>query len=140
MNNKGVLFAIVLSSVACPVVAKDTATGQVEISDGDTLRIANIRVRLQGVDAPEMDMAGGSAAKNRLADIVGQQTIRCELTGERNRDRFIAVCYLPDGSDIGAELIRRGAALDCAPFSKGRYASLETVEAKATLARASYCQ
>lgn len=140
MNLKEFLVAIAFTAAAGPLFAGDTASGKVEVSDGDTLRIANIRVRLQGVDAPELDMAGGSVAKSTLIDVVGQQTIKCELTGERNRDRFIAICYLPDGTDIGGELIRRGAALDCRAFSKGRYAPLETEEAKATLVRASYCE
>jgi len=56
--------------------------------------------------------------------IVGDKIVRCELNGERSHERLIGVCLLPDGTDIGAEIIRRGPALDCPHFSGSKYRAL----------------
>jgi endonuclease YncB( thermonuclease family) len=45
--------------------------------------------------------------------------------GERSYERLVGVCFLPNGTDIGAEIIRRGLALDCQRWSFGRYRALE---------------
>jgi hypothetical protein len=38
---------------------------------------------------------------------------------------LVGVCFLPDGTDIGGEIIRRGLALDCSHFSGSKYRTLE---------------
>ena len=55
-----------------------------------------------------------------MCRIVGNNEVLCELNGERSYERVVGVCFLPDGTDIGAEIIRRGVALDCAHWSFGR--------------------
>lgn len=45
--------------------------------------------------------------------------------GETSHDRLVGTCYLSDGTDIGAELIKQGLALDYTPFSGGKYKHLE---------------
>ena len=46
------------------------------------------------------------------------------MNSEKTHRREVGVCFLPDGRDIGAELIKHGLALDCAHFSHGRYRAL----------------
>lgn len=43
----------------------------------------------------------------------------------RSYDRLIGTCYLSEGQDIGAELIKRGLALDGCIFCEGKYRHLE---------------
>jgi len=99
--------------------------GRAWVIDGDTIKIGQTKIRLAGIDAPELDDPYGQQSKWAMVAICKGQEIRAELTGERSYDRFVATCYLPDGSDIGAELIRRGLALDGGWYSKGKYRSLE---------------
>jgi len=51
----------------------------------------------------------------------------------------VGTCYLPDGTDIGAEIIRRGLALDCQRFSYGRYRQLEPEGMRGIIRQAPYC-
>ena len=111
-------------------------SGPVRVIDGDTIVLtnSNTHVRLNGVDAPEVvhprheyDDPFGPEARDEMRRIVGAATVRCELNGERSYERVVAVCYLPDGTDIGAEIIKRGLALDCAHYSHSRYRVLENL-------------
>ena len=58
--------------------------------------------------------------------------------GETSYDRIVATCFLPDGTDLGGEMIRLGMALDLPKFSGGKYQHLETDEARRTLKRRPY--
>ncbi|HSM41584.1 MAG TPA: thermonuclease family protein [Afifellaceae bacterium] len=99
--------------------------GRCYVIDGDTIVISRTKVRLAGIDAPELDQPWGQKAKWTMVEICKGQTITAKLTGERSYDRLIGTCYLPDGRDIGAELIKRGLALDGGIFSEGKYRHLE---------------
>jgi endonuclease YncB( thermonuclease family) len=104
------------------------------VIDGDTIVLTdtNTHIRLNGVDAPEVVHPGydhddpfGPEARDEMRRIVGDKIVRCELNGERSYERLVGVCFLPDGTDIGAEIIRRGLALDCPHFSGSKYRTLE---------------
>ena len=69
--------------------------------------------------APARADAFGPEARAEMRRIIGDQVVRCELNGERSYERWVGVCHLPDGTDIGAEIIHRGLALDCARWSLG---------------------
>ena len=71
--------------------------------------------------------------------IVAGQRLRCELTGEKTHDRKVGVCYLDDGTDIGAAIITEGLARDCPRFSGGRYEIYETEKSR-TLPFPGYCR
>ena len=75
-----------------------------------------------------------------MRSIVGDAIVRCELNGERSYERLVGICYLPDGTDIGAEIIRRGLALDCVRWSFGRYRALEPDGIRDVLYQQRYCR
>jgi endonuclease YncB( thermonuclease family) len=102
-----------------------TLSGKAWVIDGDTIVIGTTKVRLAGIDAPELDQPFGRKSKWAMVDICKGQVITAELTGEWSHDRLVGTCYLPDGRDIGGELVRRGLALDWPTFSGGRYRHLE---------------
>ncbi len=99
--------------------------GKCHVIDGDTIIIKRTKIRLAGIDAPELDKPWGQKSKWEMVNICKGQEITAELTGETSHDRLVGICYLPDGRDIGAELIAKGLALDWARFSGGRYRHLE---------------
>jgi micrococcal nuclease len=77
-------------------------------------------IRLSGLAAPKGDEPGSAAATVAMVELVKGGTLRCELNGERTRDRCAGVCYL-DGDDINEVMVHCGLARDCARFSGGRY-------------------
>lgn len=88
------------------------------VVDGDTFRIRydgdETSIRLAGIDAPELRKLGGLEARAGLVELVGGKTIRIEFTGDRKRDSFgRLLCRVWVGDlDVGAELIRRGLAVE----------------------------
>ena len=107
--------------------------GRAYIIDGDTIVVDKIKVRLAGIDAPELDQPWGQKSKWAMVKLCKGQTIRVELTGETSYDRLVGTCYLPDGRDIGEEIVKQGLALDGGHFSKGKYQHLEHPEIRRKL-------
>ena len=99
--------------------------GRAHVIDGDTVVIRGTKIRLAGIDAPELDQPYGNKAKWAMVEICRDQVVAAHPTGDMSHDRIVATCHLSDGTDIGAELSRRGLALDWPLFSGGRYRHLE---------------
>lgn len=106
---------------------------------------APARVRLTGSTLPERgqictDAADkrflcGSRAAAELAAILGRNPrVSCRQTGWDRWRRVIAICRL-GVLDLGAEMVRRGWALDFTRYSRGRYEAQEEAarDAKAGL-------
>ena len=117
--------AVLAVAVAAPSAAQ-TVTGRASVTDGDTLEIRDVDIRLHGIDAPESAqtcIAGGQRwpcgrrSANALAAKIDRGTVRCE---GRDRDRYgrlIAVCYA-GGTDLNAWLVRNGWALAYRRYSR----------------------
>jgi endonuclease YncB( thermonuclease family) len=56
--------------------------------------------------------------------------LACTMDGSKTDNRCVAVCWLPNGHDIGARVIAAGLARDCPRYSQGRYASVETARSR----------
>lgn len=117
--------AIPLHRPPPPVPASHQLKGKAYIIDGDTIVVDKVKVRLAGIDAPELDQPWGQKSKWEMVNICKGKVIRVDLTGETSYDRLVGTCYLPDGRDIGAEIIKAGLALDGGHYSKGKYRHLE---------------
>ena len=85
----------------------------IEVNSGDVLTIFNlnrpVRVKLLGVDAPEMNQAFGDVAKKHLADLVLDKSVLVEYSGIA-ADSSLSGRVLLNNADIGAQMIRDGAA------------------------------
>ncbi len=114
--------------------------GRAWVIDGGTIAIQRTKIRLAGIDAPEIDMPWGRNSKWAMVNICRGQIITAKLTGERSGDRLIATCYLADGRDIGAELVKRGLALDLPRFSNGLYRPFEPAGARQKLHSATFAR
>ena len=110
------LFVFVCAFL-CTIVADVNAASLfgkvIEVHSGDVITIVNlnrpVRVRLLGVDAPEMDQAFGDVAKKHLAYLVSDKSVLVEYAGIAG-DHSLNGRVLLDGADIGAQMIRDGAA------------------------------
>lgn len=116
----------------------DVIEGPARVIDGDTIEVDNVRVRLNGVAAPERNEPGGTEATEAMRHILDGHTARCSLTGEKTYNRQVGTCWV-GATDVGAALIASGNARDCARYSAGRYAALEAKEARA-LPLPRYCR
>jgi endonuclease YncB( thermonuclease family) len=103
------------------------------VVDGDTIKINNTQIRLFGVDAPELNHPYGKKAKWALHALCKDQIVRAVVTDEDTHGRTVAHCYLPDGRDLSAEMVRQGLAIDWHKFSGGKYRNLETLDARKKL-------
>ena len=85
----------------------------IEVNSGDVITVFNlnrpVRVKLLGVDAPEMDQAFGDVAKKHLSDLVYDKSVLVEYSGI-SADGSLAGRVLLNSTDIGAQMIRDGAA------------------------------
>lgn len=120
-------------TTAQPVVETVCLSGPAYVIDGDSLVICRTQVRLFGVDAPEIDHPYGKKAKWALVSLCKGRTVRAEVTERDAYGRTVARCFLPDGRDLSAEMVKLGLALDWAKFSGGVYRHMETPEARRKL-------
>ncbi|PST21861.1 thermonuclease family protein [Mesorhizobium plurifarium] len=93
--------------------------GLASASDGDSLRIDGRRIRIEGIDAPEIGQMCrrgedvwdcGAQARQRLADLVAGAMIVCRLHGHDRYGRELGVCAA-DGTDLGREMVLSGHAV-----------------------------
>ncbi len=104
--------------------------------DGDTIVIRNTKIRLAGIDAPELDHPWGKKSKFALINLCKGQVVTAIIKDELSYDRIVAKCYLPDGTDLAGALVKQGLALDWPKFSSGEYRHLEPPDARSKLWRA----
>ncbi len=100
-------------------------SGSAWITDGDTITIQKTQIRLFGIDAPELTHPYGQKAKWALHKLCKGQTIRAEVTDVDHHGRTVAKCYLPDGRDLSAEMVKIGLAIDWPKYSGRKYTHLE---------------
>ena len=98
-----------------------------KVSDGDSLRSGNLRIRLFGIDAPELrqkcaDQNGvlwscGAAARQQLNDLIGtSKDLQCNLRDVDRYGRLVMQCF-SGSTDLGAAMVRSGHALAYRDFS-----------------------
>ncbi|WCR11497.1 thermonuclease family protein [Paracoccus stylophorae] len=98
--------------------------GQVtRVVDGDTFWISGerTRIRVWGLDAPEIGRTGGSAATAQLAGLVSGRSVQCRMRDVDRYGRIVGQCWLPDGRDIAAAMIASGTAREYCRFSGNYY-------------------
>ena len=124
-------------ALAGPIQA-ETLTGVASVIDGDTLEIHGVRMRLEGIDAPESSQLCyderntpwrcGQAAARALDEFIIRKTVQCETHSKDRYGRYIATCYL-GSTDLNAALVASGLAVAYRKYSK-RYV-LEEESARA---------
>ena len=94
-------------------------TGKPRVVDGDTIHINQTKIRLHGIDAPEMkqtcrtskgkEQMCGVLAKQALERLVRGQDVTCKGDTRDRYKRLIAVCYVGP-LDINEQMLRQGWA------------------------------
>lgn len=108
------LMLFVTGSAAWAVTERYTAR-VTRVHDGDTVWVQPLaggpyrKLRLLGIDAPEICQAGGEAARDALAGRILRQVVRVEQHGADTYGRGLARIER-DGLDLNTWLLERGHA------------------------------
>ncbi len=112
--------------------------GVLRVVDGDSIVLGEVRVRLEGIDAPEttqtcgLRFAGhwrcGEAATHQLIKLIGNQPVHCEDQGLDKYGRTLGRCFAGN-TNLNAEMVRTGYAWAFVRYSQAYVA--QEAEAKA---------
>ena len=105
-------------------------TGKVvSIADGDTCTVLvgreQVKVRLDGIDAPEKKQPFGAKAREHLADSIHEKTVRIVISGKDRYGRSLGTVWAGQ-TNINEEMVKAGLAWHYKQYSKDkRLAELE---------------
>lgn len=104
-----------VSALAPSAWAQNFNARVVTVSDGDTIWVTplqsnrRMKLRLLGFDAPERCQPGGEASTRALRELVLNQTVEVEVSGQDDHQRGLArIRY--QGRDVGAFMVSQGHA------------------------------
>jgi endonuclease YncB( thermonuclease family) len=78
------------------LMARHFESWQVQAVDGDTIRYGTERIRLRGMNAPELSEPGGLEAHQRLAELLSQGDINIVPHGQDVYGRMLADVFISD--------------------------------------------
>lgn len=113
-----------------------TVIGKViSIVDGDTYDVLiqdnkTIRVRMEGIDAPEKGMPFYQKSKKYLSDLCFGKQIKFKVTGVDNHERILAYSFLEDGKELSQEMIKDGLAWHFKKYNSDQELSEFEIEAR----------
>jgi len=124
----GAAAALVLVLLfATAAAAAEAIAGTARVIDGDTLVVAEVRVRIFGIDAPESrqsctagdghDYFCGRVAASALAEKIAGRPVTCRPRTTDRYGRTVAVCFDAGDEDLGAWMVRAGVAIAYRTYS-----------------------
>ena len=123
---KLIFIVIILFNLNTRITASEIY-GLAIITDGDTIKISNNKIRLHGIDAPEKrqkcikngkEYNCGIAATEALIKKIGKNAVKCLTQKNKDRyNRFIGVCFV-DQEDLNKWMVRNGYAIAYRRYSK----------------------
>src|SRR5690606_32797163 len=109
-------------------------TGAARAADGDSLWVGTDRVRLLGLDAPELDQVCwrpdgsawpcGRAARDEMSRLLAAGGIDCRPEGTDRFGRTLARCAV-GGEDLGAAIVMAGLAIATDAYGREERAARE---------------
>ncbi len=95
-------------------------SGSARVVDGDTIEVGGVRIRLFGIDAPELHQscrrpggeryACGDFARGVLVSAIADQAVSCSRRDVDKYGRMVGVCTGSSG-DLAGSVVARGAAM-----------------------------
>ena len=101
---------------AKPSKAQEPFTAQViSVADGDTITVQTedyeqIKIRLYGIDAPEMNQPGGKEARQYLYDRIYGKEVIVKVMDTDRYGRSVAMIYLYGGMAVSVDIVGDGHA------------------------------
>lgn len=131
MSSRNFLAAVILIVTGCLASADPSLalTGTATVRDANSIQIADVTYRLDGVDAPELDQVCiddhadpwtcGLEARDQLTKLIKSRSVRCDDVGpEKNfGKRHRAICTADgDKATLNEQLVRLGYAIAREPI------------------------
>ena len=126
LNKKKATLVISISILITFLIYSHTNAQNVQITDGDTIKINGEKIRFSGIDTPEMKQTCieneivnpcGVTAKNILMDKISNNEVVCISEGKDRYKRTLAECFVNDES-LSSYLVRSGYAFAYRKYSK----------------------
>ena len=88
------IIIILISLPLCRIVKKLIAPPHnVYVIDADTIKLCNMKIRLNGISVAERGHATYKPCKKILEKIIAESdTVSCKLTGDMTYDRHVGIC------------------------------------------------
>ena len=121
-----ILFPLLLSAQ----ILKGKA---VKIADGDTFTLLvnghdQVKIRIDGIDAPEKGQAFGNRAKEYLSSMIWGEELTVSVTKKDRYGRSIGKVSTPSITDVGLEMIKAGFAWQYRDYNNEKaYADAESL-------------
>ena len=121
-----VLVLVVFFHLNTKIIASEIS-GFAVVTDGDTIKISNNKIRLHGIDAPEKkqnctknakEYNCGIVATEALINKISKNVVKCLIQKNKDRyNRFIGVCFV-EQIDLNRWMVRNGYAVAYKRYSK----------------------
>ena len=115
-----ILGAVALAAEYAPYLKPaETLAGRVRVADGDSLVLGDARIRLEGIDAPELAQACGRdggeypcgrEAREALSRLIAGREVTCESRQNDRYGRMLAVC-VAGGVELNRAMVEAGWAV-----------------------------
>ena len=101
-------------------------SGKAKIIDGDTIHIGSNKIRLHGIDAPELNQNClfndkvwncGKESKKFLINFINNKKISCKLIDKDRYKRHIGICF-KDKINLNKKIVQEGWAIAYRYYSK----------------------
>jgi endonuclease YncB( thermonuclease family) len=110
---------VFLAALLPPPVCAETVEGAARVVDGDTIEIREQRIRMWGIDAPELAQRCtedghlypcGLDASQALRKRIGRKPVSCVRRDTDRYGRMVALCRA-DGIDLSRWMVQQGQAI-----------------------------
>ena len=126
LSKKWAILVISILFLISLFINTEIKSQDIQITDGDTIKIDGEKIRFSGIDAPELKQTClknnviifcGLEAKNLLIKIIDNNDVICVYEGKDQYRRKLAECFLGDLS-LSSYLVRNGYAFAYRKYSK----------------------
>ena len=103
----------------CSITLAGPIKGKARIIDGDTIHIGKNKIRLYGIDAPEINQTCtinkiiwecGLESSQALGSIILEEEVRCEIVDIDRYKRFVAKCIV-NNINLNQYMVQNGWAI-----------------------------
>ena len=111
-----VIILIFLNNYA---LSQSSIIGKAEVIDGDTIHINNNKIRLHGIDAPEIKQTCmtndviwncGIKSKKTLQNFILEKEVNCKIVDIDRYKRFVGICFA-NNKNINSFMVKNGWAI-----------------------------
>ena len=126
---------IILTLFYFQIIQASEIIGLPKVIDGDSIHIKSYKIRLEGIDAPEIsqkckkpylkiifftfqkDYYCGQVSKKKLIQKIGNKSVKCILLGKDRYKRYLAKCF-KGTINLNKWMVRNGYAIAYRKYSK----------------------